>query len=320
MVRCLGAGDVATAFDSARSHGLDIAVRGAAPTLPDTGAIDDGLVIDLSAMRRVRSMRLPGRHRRWRIDLARLRRGDAGVRSWSRPRRRRLDGRRGSRSAVASGTSPPSTGSRDNLVGAELVTPDGSIVRAGLAGERGVALALRGGGRQLRVWLRGWISASIRWTASSEACSSIGATALRDVLRVLRDVVARSPRDLSCQCPSLLDEVADARSARRPRFTGLTGPRRAERPVRPVARRGRSRQQTFLEQQLVFDSPYGESRHYWKGHCVRSLGRPDRRARCANRGVRAPAVTSSSRSSTVAPKRRGWRSRRRSRIAKPRST
>jgi hypothetical protein len=31
------------------------------------------------------------------------------------------------------------------------------------------------------------------------------------------------------------------------------------------------RQQTLLEQQLVFDSPYGENRHYWKGHFVREL-------------------------------------------------
>ncbi len=28
---------------------------------------------------------------------------------------------------------------------------------------------------------------------------------------------------------------------------------------------------TFLDQQLVFDSPYGENRHYWKGHFVSEL-------------------------------------------------
>ena len=28
---------------------------------------------------------------------------------------------------------------------------------------------------------------------------------------------------------------------------------------------------TFLEQQLEFDSAYGENRHYWKGHFVREL-------------------------------------------------
>jgi FAD/FMN-containing dehydrogenase len=31
------------------------------------------------------------------------------------------------------------------------------------------------------------------------------------------------------------------------------------------------RPHTFLDQQRVFDSPYGEERHYWKGHFVREL-------------------------------------------------
>ncbi len=31
------------------------------------------------------------------------------------------------------------------------------------------------------------------------------------------------------------------------------------------------RAQTFLEQQLLIDAPYGENRHYWKGHFVREL-------------------------------------------------
>jgi FAD/FMN-containing dehydrogenase len=31
------------------------------------------------------------------------------------------------------------------------------------------------------------------------------------------------------------------------------------------------RAHSFVEQQRVFDSPYGENRHYWKGHFVRGL-------------------------------------------------
>jgi FAD/FMN-containing dehydrogenase len=31
------------------------------------------------------------------------------------------------------------------------------------------------------------------------------------------------------------------------------------------------RTHTFIDQQRVFDSPYGENRHYWKGHFVREL-------------------------------------------------
>jgi FAD/FMN-containing dehydrogenase len=31
------------------------------------------------------------------------------------------------------------------------------------------------------------------------------------------------------------------------------------------------RAHTFMDQQRVFDSPFGENRHYWKGHFVREL-------------------------------------------------
>jgi FAD/FMN-containing dehydrogenase len=31
------------------------------------------------------------------------------------------------------------------------------------------------------------------------------------------------------------------------------------------------RESSFLDQQQVFDAPYGEERHYWKGHFVREL-------------------------------------------------
>ena len=31
------------------------------------------------------------------------------------------------------------------------------------------------------------------------------------------------------------------------------------------------RERSFLEQQALFDSPYGENRHYWKGHFVDGL-------------------------------------------------
>jgi hypothetical protein len=36
IARCLGAPDVATAFDFARTHGLEVAVRGGGHTRPDT--------------------------------------------------------------------------------------------------------------------------------------------------------------------------------------------------------------------------------------------------------------------------------------------
>ena len=53
IVRCLGRGDVATAFDFARSNELEIAVRGGGHNPAGHCVLDGGLVIDLSRMRRV---------------------------------------------------------------------------------------------------------------------------------------------------------------------------------------------------------------------------------------------------------------------------
>jgi FAD/FMN-containing dehydrogenase len=53
IVRCLGARDVATAFDFARSVGLEVAVRGGGHNPAGHCVLDGGLVIDLSLMRGV---------------------------------------------------------------------------------------------------------------------------------------------------------------------------------------------------------------------------------------------------------------------------
>jgi FAD/FMN-containing dehydrogenase len=53
VVRCAGADDVAAAVDFARDNGLDLAVRGGSHSVPGFGTCDDGVVIDLSAMRGV---------------------------------------------------------------------------------------------------------------------------------------------------------------------------------------------------------------------------------------------------------------------------
>ena len=54
IARCADAGDVATAVRFAAEHGLPLAVRGGGHNVAGTAMVDDGLVIDLSAMRGVR--------------------------------------------------------------------------------------------------------------------------------------------------------------------------------------------------------------------------------------------------------------------------
>jgi FAD/FMN-containing dehydrogenase len=52
IARCVGAGDVAVALGFARAHELDVAVRGGGHNPAGHCVCDEGLVIDLSAMRR----------------------------------------------------------------------------------------------------------------------------------------------------------------------------------------------------------------------------------------------------------------------------
>ncbi|KQQ87026.1 FAD-binding oxidoreductase [Massilia sp. Leaf139] len=54
IVRCAGAADVHTALDFARERGLPLAVRGGGHNIAGSALVNDGLVIDLSAMRAVR--------------------------------------------------------------------------------------------------------------------------------------------------------------------------------------------------------------------------------------------------------------------------
>src|SRR5689334_25433496 len=53
IVRCRGAGDVGTAFDYARAHGLEVAVRGGGHNPAGHCVLDGGLVIDLTLMHAV---------------------------------------------------------------------------------------------------------------------------------------------------------------------------------------------------------------------------------------------------------------------------
>src|SRR5262245_35730154 len=54
IARCIGTADVIAAVRFARDHALEIAIRGGGHNVAGTAVCDDGIVIDLSAMRGVR--------------------------------------------------------------------------------------------------------------------------------------------------------------------------------------------------------------------------------------------------------------------------
>jgi FAD/FMN-containing dehydrogenase len=274
IARCAGAGDVAAAFAFARTHELEVAVRGGGHNPAGHCVADDGLVIDLSAMRAVD------------VDAdARIARAEGGA-TWLD-----LDTATQAFGLVTPGGVVVSTGvagltlgggighltaqhglTCDNLVGAELVTPDGTLVRANGEENGELLWALRGAGGNFGVATR----LEFRLHPLGAVVGGVltyGGSGVRDALRRFRDVVGGSPRDLSCQAVLSVDESLAPALVVAPCYTGPDGDPEGLRALRaaPGLVDDGVRAWTFLEQQRMFDSPYGENRQYWKGHFVREL-------------------------------------------------
>ena len=273
IARCVGAADVATAFDFARAHELEVAVRGGGHNPAGHCVCDGGLVIDLSQMRTVE------------VDgHAQIARSDGGA-TW-------LDFDLATQAfgLVTPGGVVGSTGvagltfgggighltaqhglTCDNLVGAEVVTPDGAVTHASQDENPDLLWGLRGGGGNFGVATR----LEFRVHPLERVVGGLltfGGTSVREALRQFRDVAASSPGNLSCQAALGVDESSAPMLVVAPCYTGSNGAEelQALRSAPGLVDDG-VRAHTFLDQQRVFDSPYGENRHYWKGHFVREL-------------------------------------------------
>ena len=274
IARCAGADDVGTAFAFARSHGLEIAVRGGGHNPAGHCVCDGGLVIDLSRMRTVE------------VDAdARIARSAGGA-TWLD-----FDAATQAFGLVTPGGVVGSTGvagltlgggighltaqlglTCDNLVGAEVVSPDGSVTTASADENPELLWGLRGGGGNFGVVTR----LDFRLHPLEHVVGGVfeyRGSAVRDVLRRFRDVVAGAPLDFSCQAILAVDESLEPALVVAPCYTGSDADPEALRALRaaPGLVQDGVRPQPFLAQQLLFDSPYGENRHYWKGHFVREL-------------------------------------------------
>ena len=274
IARCIGAGDVATAFDFARTHELEVAVRGGGHNPAGHCVSDGGLVIDLSLMR---SVEVDGDTR-----IARA----AGGATWLD-----FDSATQAFGLVTPGGVVGSTGvggltlgggighltaqhglTSDNLVGAEVVTPDGAVIRASPDENADLLWALRGGGGNFGVATR----LEFRLHPLDRVVGgllSYGGDGVCEALRRFRDLTALSPRDLSCQAILAVDESLAPTLAVAPSYTGSNGDPGELRALRdtPGLLNDGLEARTFIDQQRMFDSPYGENRHYWKGHFVREL-------------------------------------------------
>jgi FAD/FMN-containing dehydrogenase len=274
IARCAEAGDIATAFDFARTHGLDVAVRGGGHNPAGHCVVEGGLVIDLTQMCRVE------------VDEgARIARSDGGA-TWLD-----FDTATQESGLVTPGGVVGSTGvagltfgggighltaqyglTCDGLVAAELVTPDGTTVRAGEDGDPELLWGLRGGGGNFGVatWLQFRLYELDRVIGGTLRYSGDG---VHDALRGLRDLAAGASPELSCQASLGVDADLTPVLEVTPCYTGTNGDPDELRVLRalPGLVADSVQAQTFIDQQNIFDSAYGENRHYWKGHFVREL-------------------------------------------------
>jgi FAD/FMN-containing dehydrogenase len=274
IARCLDAGDVARAFGFARVHALEVAVRGGGHNPAGHCVCDGGLVIDLSLMRGVdvngdaRTACADGGARWLGFDTATQRFGlvtPGGVVGSTGVAGLTLGGGIGHLTAQHGLTC-------DNLVGAQLVTPDGTVVRASSDENPELLWGLRGGGGNFGVATRLEFQLHPLRRVLGGRLSYAG-TGIGDALRRLRDLAARAPRDLSCEAVAALDGSLAPTLTVAPCYTGPDADPpelRALRTARGLTDDG-VRAQSFLAQQHVFNPGYGVDRNYWKGHFVREL-------------------------------------------------
>jgi FAD/FMN-containing dehydrogenase len=148
VARCLTVDDVVAALTFARAHALEVSVRAGGHSVAGWSLNDDGLVLDLRAMCDVE------------IDPERRIARVGGGATWAQfdaaaaPYGLATTGGRVSSTGVAGLTLGGGSGwlerkhglACDNLVGAQLVTADGSIVRVSESENPDLLWALRGGG------------------------------------------------------------------------------------------------------------------------------------------------------------------------------
>jgi FAD/FMN-containing dehydrogenase len=198
IARCTSAADVTAAVLDARQHGLPLSVRSTGHSLAGHCLNDGGVVIDLNAMKRVE------------IDpLRRRARVEAGV-TWEEldQEAQRLGlavtGARTSTTGVVGVTLGGGSGwlerklglSADNLLGAELVSADGELLRASRREHPELFWALRGGGGNFGVV--SWIDLALHPLDSPMLGGQLVYPRDRasELLTLLREFMAHAPEAL----------------------------------------------------------------------------------------------------------------------------
>ena len=274
IARCLGPADVATALDYARTERLEVAVRGGGHNPAGHCVCDGGLVIDLSLMRGVdvdgaaRVARAGGGATWLDFDAATQAVGLAtpgGVVGSTGVAGLALGGGIGHLTAQHGLTC-------DNLIGAEVVTPKRGVIRASSDESPELLWALRGGGGNFGVAtrLQFRLHPLERVVGGRLVYSGGDAT---EGLRRFRDLAVAASSELSCGAVITVDEAMEPVLIVYACYTGSDADPEELRTLRsgPGLVRDGVLSRSYISQQHLFNSPYGEDRNYWKGHFVREL-------------------------------------------------
>jgi FAD/FMN-containing dehydrogenase len=199
VARCSTPDDVIAALAYAREQGMEIAVRAGGHSVAGHSLVDDGLVLDIRAMAGVevdperRVVRVGGGATWAAVDRATQEHGLATT------------GGRVSTTGVAGLTLGGGSGwlerkfglAADSLVGAELVTADGEIVRADAHENPELLWALRGGGGNFGVVTALELELAPLGPEVFAGLLVYRGDRARDVLRFYRDVMEAAPDELS---------------------------------------------------------------------------------------------------------------------------
>ncbi len=272
---CAGTDDVSAAVDFARHAGLPVAIRGGGHSVAGHAVCEGGLVIDLRLMHQVR---VDPESRRLRVG---------GGATW-----RDVDAPCATHGLAMPGGTYDTTGvagltlgggighlmgmhglTLDNLVSAEVVLADGSVVTASEAEEAELLWALRGGGGNFGV-VTEFEFALHPLPAVWGGLISYAQAQMGDAVRVFRDVMASAPDELMLM--AFLDHDTLPEPAAHVTVCFAGDAEAAEEAVRPLREqlpvlRDRLGLTSYLQIQVMQgDTPFG-LRHYWKGHFVREL-------------------------------------------------
>jgi FAD/FMN-containing dehydrogenase len=286
IVRPRSTEEIVAAVRWAREADLPIAVRGGGHNVAGHAAAEGSLVIDLRQCREIvvapagRRVRVGGGALWVAVDLATTAHGlampggtfgDTGVGGLT------LGGGLGFLMGTGGLTC-------DNLVGAEVVTADGSVVTAGEGGDPDLLWALRGGGgnfgvvTQFEFALRPVGPLYGGYLAVPLDAASLAMRTMAELARDMPDELV-----LFAGGPAVRDEGGAVHDASGPKVFSITvvfqgTPDAAEAAIRPL----RSipivedflKPMTYLEVQgMSGQLPFG-LRHYWKGHFLRELDQP----------------------------------------------